>query len=247
MDRIDRLAHDNRLADRHPAEKLLFAGGMLLLALTLPPWPGSLAVVVAVTVAALGVARLPSRDFAAVLAVPVGFIAAGALVLPVSLAPAADGSWSVSLSAEGMRAAGLTSLRALAGAECLVFLALTTRAADLVSLLHRVGVPAGLVDVVLLTYRFIGLLADCAARGAVAQAARLGWRGMAGRVRSAGLLAAALLPRALERARRSEIGLAARGFSGGLPVLSRHRPPAIPALALVAAVLVATAAAGLGG
>jgi cobalt/nickel transport system permease protein len=41
-----------------------------------------------------------------------------------------------------------------------------------------------------------------------------------GRIRATGLLAAALLPRALDRAHRLETGLAARGFDGTLRTLA---------------------------
>jgi len=39
---IDRHAWTNRWRDRHPLEKLVPAGGMLLVALILPPWPTAL-------------------------------------------------------------------------------------------------------------------------------------------------------------------------------------------------------------
>ncbi len=50
-----------------------------------------------------------------------------------------------------------------------------------------------------------------------------GWRRT---LRSLGMLAAALFQRAMTRAHHMEIGLAARGFEGNLPVLPEDAPPA---------------------
>lgn len=231
MTLIDRLAHDNHLRKRHPAEKLLFSGGMLGLSLSLPPWPGAVVILAVVAVAALTVARLPVGETLRVIALPAGFLLVGLIVLPLSVTWG-EGGLSFALSLDGLHAAATVSLRALAAASCLVFLALTTPVTDLVRLLGKVGVPAGVLDVMLLTYRFIFLFLDVAAKITAAQKARLGWNGTRRRVRSVGLLAAALLPRALEQARRMEIGLAARNFTGEMPLLSNA--PAVSASAVLA-------------
>ena len=65
------------------------------------------------------------------------------------------------------------------------------------------------------------------------------------RLRSLGLLLARLLPRALDRARRLETGLAARGWEGEMRVLSDQPALSWPALALIVAVELLTAAAGV--
>ena len=78
-----------------------------------------------------------------------------------------------------------------------------------------------------------------------AQAARLGHTTARRRVTSAGLIAANLLPRALDRARRMEIALASRGWRGEMRVLA-DRPPATAAgLAAIGATLGAIALIGL--
>ena len=80
MNTIDRLAHSNRLARASAAEKMLFSMGMLVLAVTLPPWPGAVVVLVVVLVAILGVARVPVRAY-------LGLIAGPALFMAVSMVP----------------------------------------------------------------------------------------------------------------------------------------------------------------
>ncbi|MEO5374189.1 MAG: cobalt ECF transporter T component CbiQ [Alphaproteobacteria bacterium] len=232
MHRVDRLAHDNRLSQRHPVEKLALAGGMLCLGLVLPPWPGAAIVAVVMAAAALGPAGVAVGDYLRVLAVPAGFLAAGLAVLPLAL-DLGPGGPSLSLSPEGLALAVGTGLRALAGVSCLTFLAVTTPPADLVWVLRRLRVSPAVIDIMLLTYRFVMCMTEVAARGMIAQQARLGWSSVPRRVRSAGMLAAALLPRTLDRARRLELGLAARGYDGVLAVpVERPGPSPVVLLAI---------------
>jgi cobalt/nickel transport system permease protein len=108
----------------------------------------------------------------------------------------------------------------LAATSCLAFLILTTPLVDWVPLLRRVGVPAGVVELILLIYRLIFVFFERALTGHQAQTARLGYTRMGRSVRSLGLLAGNLFQRALEQARWLEIGLAARGYDGQLRVLA---------------------------
>jgi cobalt/nickel transport system permease protein len=64
-------------------------------------------------------------------------------------------------------------------------------------------------------------------------------------LRSLGLLLASLLPRALDRARRLETGLAARGWDGEMRVLSDTPALSWPVLGLIVAAEALTAAAGV--
>ena len=78
-----------------------------------------------------------------------------------------------------------------------------------------------------------------------AQAARLGHDGARRRLRSLGLLVGNLLPRALDRARRLEIGLAARGWDGEMRVLTTPAKISAAGVITVLAVEAATVAIGV--
>lgn len=228
MTAVDRLAHASRWRCRPLAEKTLLAIGLLVLALALPPWPGgTLVVTVAVGAAILG-GGVPVGAWLRAAAPALGFIVVGAIPLALSL----DGGLAVEPAVAVM-------VRGTAAVASLLLLATTTPAADLVRGARRLGLPAELAEVTLATYRFIFLLGDTARAIHAAQTARLGTVGWRRSLRSLGLLIAALLPRALERARRLEAGLAARGFDGSLPTLAPVRPASPAGLATVAMVLAA--------
>lgn len=228
MSPADRVAHSNRWRRRSIVEKGALAIGMLLLAVALPPFPASPCIAVVMAAAALIGAGVPFRIWLGCLLAPLGFLAAGAF----SLAFQWDGG-GLALAPHGLELAAGLAARSLAGVCCLLFLALTTPTSDLLNGLRRIGLPAELAEIALLMYRFLFLLAGEAAAMDAAQAARLGHVGMRRRLRSLGLLIANLLPRALDRARRLEIGLAARGWNGELRVLSPKVKPSTAALVAI--------------
>lgn len=217
MHLIDRIAHTNRWSRRATAEKLLICLGGLVVCLAGPALTAGPLVLLAATALGLVAARLPPRVYFAILGLPVGFLLAGAPMLLVSV----DFGHGLAI---GWRpdqlpvAAGLIG-RAAGAASCLTLLALTTPVHAMISSLRRVGVPAFLIEIMLLTYRLIFVFAETVARGYNAQTARLGYVGWKRSVNSLGLLAAAFFQRAMSRARHMEIGLAARGFEGEFPVL----------------------------
>lgn len=222
MRAIDHYAWTNRWRDRHPAEKLLPAFGLLLLTLALPPLTTAPLVLLLALMATVQGAGVPGRVFYKVMLVPATFLLAGAPFLAVSV-DLADGL-SLHFSPEGGQLALETTLRALAAISCLTFLTLTTPLADWVPLLRRIGVPASMVELILLMYRLIFVFAERVLTGQRAQAARLGYARLDRSLHSTALLAGNLFPRALDRARRLEIGLAARGYTGELRVLAPERP-----------------------
>lgn len=250
MTAVDRLAHDNAWSRRHPLDKMVLAGGLLLLSIVLPPMPGAALVLAAALAAAVFGARVPAAGFARLMAAPVAFILSGALVLALSLRLDGGGP-ALAFSPEGLRLAADVSLRAAGATASLLLLMTTTPIADLLGLLRALKIPAPVVDVVLLVYRFIMLVIGVAGVIRVAQASRLGYVGLRRSIRSAGLLAAALLPRSLDRGRRLEIGLAARAYDGELGVLSATPRPSPAflsgALALQAGLAAISIVIGRGG
>ncbi len=215
---IDRHAWTNRWRDRHPGERLLLAGGGLLILSLLPVFTAAPLILLVMSVATVAGAGIPARDLLAFMAIPAGFLLTGVPFLAISLD--LDDGMRLAFSSAGAMTALEVTLRALAALSCLALLALTTPVVELVVLLRRLGVPSAIVEIMLLIYRLIFLFMEQAITGQHAQAARQGYSTFGRSLRSLGQLVATLLQRALQRARRLETGLAARGFEGELRVLS---------------------------
>lgn len=231
MSPVDSVSHTNRWRGKPLAEKAALAFGMLLLALVLPPLPNALVVAAIMAAAALLGARVPVGVWLGFVAAPAGFLVVGALMLLVQV----DAS-GIHFAPEGIGPAVGLVVRSFAAVTCLVFLALTTPVSDLVLGARRLGVPADVAEIAMLMYRFVFTLTDTARTMDAAQAARLGHVGFGRRLKSLGTLIANLLPRAFEKARRLEVGLAARGSIGELRVLTKPAGATAHGMAMVLAI-----------
>ena len=218
MSHIDTSAHLNRWRKKSLAEKALLALGMLGIAVAVPSWQGALLVAALMIGATLFGARVAFSLWWKTMTAPLVFLFVGVFTLIFQVT-----FWHVGIAPHGLALAGRVGCRAFAGLTCLLFLALTTPAADLVGGLRRIGVPAEISEMTLLIYRFVFLLTDTAETMNAAQAARLGHITYRRHMKSMGALIANLMPRALARAHALEFGLAARGWHGELRVLSPVR------------------------
>ncbi len=236
---VDDAAWSSAWRRRSPADKLLLCGGLVICALALPAWPGSLLVGLTVLVLALGPAGVPARTFARAVRWPAAFIAVGAVTAVVSVDGGGLG-WAPDAAA---RAGSLVG-HALTGSAAVLLLACTTPMSAPLPALQRLRVPAAVTEVASVTYRLLFVLLDSLRAIREAQTARMGRATVRQALRSDGALAAAVLTRSWDRARRLQEGLAGRGMETGLRVLPERRPSSpgfvVATLAGLAA-LVATA------
>jgi cobalt/nickel transport system permease protein len=107
---------------------------------------------------------------------------------------------------------------------CQLLFASTTPVADALPRLVRLGVPVVVVEVALLVYRMLFVVLDTTRTIRAAQAGRLGHRSIRATWRSLGGLGSAIFIRSFDRARRLEVGLAGRGYTGALTVVTEEIP-----------------------
>ncbi|MGY2002481.1 cobalt ECF transporter T component CbiQ [Blastococcus sp. SYSU DS1024] len=231
---VDDAAWRSAWRGRSPGDKLLLCAGLVGCALVLPAWPGSVLVGLTAVGLALGPARVPARTFGRAIRWPLAFIAIGALTAVMSVGDGGIG-WAPDAAA---RAGSLVG-HSVAGSAAVLLLATTTPMSDLLPALRRLRVPAAVVEVAGVTYRLLFVLLDSLHTIREAQTARMGWSSPRRSYRSAGLLAAGVLTRSWDRARRLQEGLAGRGMETDLRVL----PEVLPSSRL----FLATALTGLAG
>ena len=207
---------------------MLAAGGAMVLALLVPPVHGGTVMFCLMVVATLAIAGIPWRLYVHTLLAPISFLLTGAISLCVSLSVSSQGHWLLRWAPDGGAHALEVTLRALACMSCLLFLAFTTPVASQMLVLRCLRAPASIVELALLIYRFIFVLMDTVETMTNAQVARLGYTTIRASFRSLGMLAAAFFHHALERARRLEDGLTARGWQGELRVLDQDIRISVP-------------------
>lgn len=233
------IAYTQRWLRRHPAEKAFLSLGLLFLAVSSSSWMIH-AIIVGVTVwAALASARLPIRSVFKAMAAPMAFLLVGSGAFFVGLNFQDDGGLKIVVHAGAWETALPVMGKALAAVSCLMLFSLTTPVCDALQLCRRCGMPKAVLEAALATYNMFAYLYEVAARMRISQEARLGYANWRISYRSMGLLAANILTQAMARAKRMELGLGARGFTGDLrmlpdfPPVSRRRIVGTAALLLV--------------
>ena len=240
---LDKAAWSSPWRGRSVRDKGVLAGGLLILAIALPPWPGGAACGLASLALLLGPARVGAARLARSMALPVVSILIGVATVAVSVGWP-DGP-RLSVTGAGLAMARDLAFRATAAVLAMFVLATTTPMVDLFGALRRAHVPAPLVEVAALVYRMtFGLLTGAGAIHA-AQVSRLGYVNRRAAMRSAAMAAGAVFVRAWTRAERLESGLAGRGFEDSLAMLEPTRRRSTPFLAASIALLAGLVAVGL--
>jgi cobalt/nickel transport system permease protein len=230
-----------------PRVKVIICLGFILTASLLPPgsWL-SLAGLFLITLGAAWSSGL-GATFAlrrSLIALP---FALAALTLPFTTPGERLLEWpalGLAVSRPGLIQAGSLLLRAWLAVQAAALLLGTTRFRDLLWALESVGVPAVIVSLLGLTYRYIFLLADEALHMLRARRARSPdgrGPGMRWQARAAGGMVGALFLRALERSQRVHDAMLSRGYDGRARILEKRRLVRADTLALMLAF------AGFGG
>ncbi|WP_258360578.1 cobalt ECF transporter T component CbiQ [Moorella sulfitireducens (nom. illeg.)] len=232
MFRLDQYAYNNRLQKVHPGEKVAFALVTLLIVLAAPRPLIAALVIVMMAGAATVIAGIPFRFYLKLMLVPFSFLAASAtmIALTISHQPQAGlrgvtiWGWTLGVTPEGLYLAARVLLKSLGATACLYFLSLTTPVVDILAVLRRARVPALLLDLITLTYRFIFVLLATVNDTYTAQVSRLGYASLCSSYRSLGQLAASLFIKTYRRSQELFTALTARGYQEELVVLETVYP-----------------------
>jgi len=230
---IDQYAYSNRIRRINPAHKVGLAFSVLLLCLLLNEPLVGLAAAGWMYLLAVQLAGLSARTFGRVLLAEATFLTLTTIgvILSISLAdPRHILPWAVQVGPLWLSASpaslylGVSLItRALGAASAMNFLALTTPLVDMVELFRRWRIPAELIDIMTVIYRFIFVLLESLERMQMAQESRLGYNTTYFRaMNSAALLGSQLFINAFQRSKQLQIALESRGFSGDLKVLPAH-------------------------
>ncbi|MHA6531515.1 cobalt ECF transporter T component CbiQ [Paenibacillus sp. BAC0078] len=226
--RIDVLSHSNALRQLSPMWKSLFAAVMLALSHVLHP---ALQAVIALWMIlwCLLYAKIPLSAYGLLFGTALLFYLLSVPALMVELGRPAAGEAALSLplpgtaryiyiTAEGGLRAGVLLARVAACLSCFFFIMFTTPFGELLQVLRRLRMPQIVLELMLIMYRFLFLLDDTAHGMLLARRLRGGKRGFMPKLREAAGMAAALFASTMHRYYGLSQGLAARGFTGEIPL-----------------------------
>lgn len=249
---LDYLAYNNALCHVSVVEKMLLGGGSLLIVLVLPQSIVLLAVTFLMQIVML-YAKIPVRYLLQLWLAPFAFLVTGLLPMIVSgsmqpfpaLVLWQIGNLYLGMTMDGVVAAQGLLLRSMAAVSCLFMLATTTPVAHIAACLSRFPPFRLLMEISLLTYRFIFVFWACVGQIYLAQQSRLGYAGKRRSLKSLGLLTANVGRKSFITATDLYTSLLSRNYGDQL-VFQYSRQPVKPVrLVLIAGVLVALCATTL--
>ena len=226
MHLIDRYAYSNALRHTNPLLKGGLALAFIILCLTLNKPLVGLTATLWMMFLTIALARIPWRTLGSLILTEGSFLLLATIAVILSFSfhsPISLEGWSlklgplwISTTPAALYQASNLILRALGAAAAMNFLALTTPIIDLIDLLHRLHMPAIILDLMTLMYRFIFVLLESLEKMLRAQNSRLGFAASRRRqMQNAAWIATHLFIETFLRSRRLQLALASRGYDGG--------------------------------
>lgn len=214
---LEQWAYSNRWRWIHPGAKgLLTLCAFVSAFVSTNPW---FLVTVALVLAVLTVwgAGIPLRQYLRVFLPPLGFLATGGAMIAISLQlPGSGQHFAVHLDPSQLPRVATLVGRSLSCLAALFLLALTTPMTDLIFLMHRLKVPAAILDLMTVGYRSVFVLLEAVHDITTAQAARLGYATTRTAIRSLGSLIAVLTIQVWQRSLALDQAALARANDGPL-------------------------------
>lgn len=252
LQHVDMLAQRSWILRWNTGLKVCGSVVLLLFCLVADSFAVAVAVAVCTTVINLVANRVALTKYISLLTLPITFMALSGFALLLDVSPRPLGWLDIpflgrylSITRQGQAATALLLVKAFGGLCCLYMLSLSTPMYEITSFLRRVHVPAVLVELTVLIYRYIFVLLSSLHTMTAAAHARQGYRTYRNMWRSFGGIASNLLACSFARVSRNFDAMEARGYDGEMRFLERIQRPKIWQVAGVAVLLAIPAAVWL--
>lgn len=228
---IDSLSYASKLRYKNPEEKFAFA--MLSLVICVVS-RSVLAAIIILSINSCLIVRkggIPFLYYLKYLMVPLVFLVLSTLTIFINVSKTPLDGYAIPIggyyltgSMEGLIRGGGLMLTALSAVSCLYFLSMNTPMTEICEVLKRLHCPAILIELMLLTYRFIFILTEAAGAVLTAQKARLGTRNLRTSLDSFGKMLSILFVRALKKSEALYDAMESRCYDGRLRILREGKP-----------------------
>jgi len=219
----DIFAFRDNAASRMDARVKLFVALSAIVAVILSSRAVLPLAVGATCLAFMAALRVPARLIVARVAAPLGLVAVIVVLRPflmggTPLFTVPLFGWTLTATREGALEGLLFGARVFGAVSVVLLLGMVTPAHKVFAALRWARVPKGWVEIAMLMYRYVFALLDDAADVAAAQQVRLGYANLRLALKSAGVLAGAVLLRSIDQAEKTHNAMVARGYQGTLPM-----------------------------
>ena len=221
---IDSYAYLSGMRDWNSGYKVLFSAAALMVVLAADRPAVSLGTFFYMLLLTVGKGGVRLHDYICLLGIPATFILLGGLAVALEFSGEVPGGTLASLrlggvfvcvTERGLSLAVTLGLKALGAVSAVFMMTLSTPMGEILAVLRRLHIPALMIELMHLIYRYIFLLFDISERQREAAYARLGYRDFKTSLRTFGSTLANLLLLSMKRSELYYDALEARGYDGG--------------------------------
>lgn len=229
---IDRLSYQSKLRYVNTGEKFIFSISALCFCI------GTRSIILALFVLfIMGIftvlkGGIPFIQYLRLMTIPLVFLLLNVCILglsirktPLEVFSISFGSWYLTASYDTLHYAIQIFITALASVSCLYFLSCNTTMTDILTLLKKIHCPSLIIELMLLIYRFIFVLLECANAITISQHSRLGNKDYKTSLSSFGMLVSNLFIRTIKRSNSLFDAMESRCYNGTIAVISEEYPP----------------------
>lgn len=227
---IDAYAQRSRLRNVSPGFKLAAVAVLIIFSVAVDSLPVCLAVTATMFLLTVCLGGTPPGYYLSLLVVPLAFVVLGGLAVliqfsaaPLDLLDIGGLGGHVGITAQSQETARYLTAKAFAGLSCLYMLGLTTPMGDLIATLRRIRLPAVLIELMYLIYRYIFFLFKVQNSMSEAASSRLGYKNGRSTLKSASLIASGVLRISFRQASANFDAMEARCYDGSLRFMESRK------------------------
>lgn len=225
---IDKYPYQSKLLKVDPREKVFFSVVFLVLIIGFSSFVVSLFGLATMILITLFKGGMKGKNYFPLFLIPMTFLVVGTLTIMVTQIPTGSpyilgisiGDGFYGLSWDSLKSGLNLILKAISAVSVMYFLALTTPLKDILYVLRKVKVPALVIELMELIYRFVFILYSESRKVHTAQASRLGYGTFRNSIKSLGTLGSMLFLRGFKRSDKIYNALESRGYTGDIVLLA---------------------------
>lgn len=242
---IDYHAQRSMLNKWNASGKFLLSVACAFISIAARPVPVAIAVFLGMSLLTIAVGKTPVRYYISMLTIPVMFILLSGIAIILEISPQQlglldipIGSYYISVTPSGQRAAFALIARAAGAVGSLYMLSLSTPIYQIIDVLRRLRIPAVIIELMYLIYRYLFILLEAYENMINAASSRLGYNGYRTSMKTVLNGSLNLFFISLRRASDSFTAMEARGYDGEIRFLTKkqkiHTGEAVAIVAFIA-------------
>lgn len=222
---IDKYAYTNKLAEFNPMLKVIVTAIGLIIAVTIDNNYVNFFIFLSMVFLTTVVAGIPFKKYIKILIIPISFLILSTLTILLSISSKdvyiygiKMGSKYIGITDESIVQSVNTAIRVFASLSLTFFLSLTTSLNKLIIVFNKMKIPAIIIELLVLIYRFIFIFLEESINIHMAQEVRFGYSNFKNSLNSTALLIKSLFIRVLLRYKDMVDSLDSKLYNGEFKV-----------------------------